>query len=193
MIFSGCNLSTCPTLFTDAVTRRWSSPLKNRSAQVPIGARFFERTSKEKKRKGGAGKRAKKSGMPCPRGGHAAVNIHETIFIIGGFGGFDYKRSELNDVYKMNMKEDTFKWTKVETSGKGPEPRSGHSCNNVGKTIYLFGGWSKSQQFNDLCILDTVTNTWSSPELQVGSENQNSARGENRESSCIFKSGCCSE
>ncbi|ETV86145.1 hypothetical protein H257_02603 [Aphanomyces astaci] len=99
-------------------------------------------------------------GCPAPRGGHTASLINREIFIFGGYGGQGYSRRDFDDLYALNV--DTMAWGKVSTKGKGPERRSGHQACAVDTTLFVFGGWNCTTQFNDLHIFDTETSCWSS-------------------------------
>ena len=49
-------------------------------------------------------------------------------------------------------------------SENAPDARAAHSCNVIGKYLYVFGGWNGRKALNDLHILDTEELRWISPE-----------------------------
>ena len=108
---------------------------------------------------------------PAPRAGHTAINVNDRIFVFGGFGGFGYTREEMNDLFVFDARRELGdkQWHALFPDGKAPSPRSGHSCALVAETkLFVFGGWNKSRQFNDLNIYDTKTNRWSNPHCNFG-------------------------
>jgi dynein heavy chain len=60
-------------------------------------------------------------------------------------------------------------WTKVESAGRCPEPRSHHTAVVFSSTkILFFGGFrSSSIRYNDVWILDTANDEWSQPHAGV--------------------------
>ena len=57
------------------------------------------------------------------------------------------------------------RWKKLACGGEQPEPRWGHTSSQSGSSIIVVGG-TGSRLFNDICIYDTVRNTWSKPEVR---------------------------
>ncbi|KAK5643058.1 hypothetical protein RI129_009225 [Pyrocoelia pectoralis] len=86
---------------------------------------------------------------PSSRSGHRMVYLKKQIFVFGGFHDNlrDYKY--YNDVHVFSI--ETYRWTKLEPTGKGPAPRSG--CCMVplsdGK-ILIYGGYSKEKLKKDV-------------------------------------------
>jgi dynein heavy chain len=86
------------------------------------------------------------------------------------FGGNDFRRppgpnAEMN---KLDMSLTDFLWSKVEVSGRCPEPRSHHSTVVYGTKIIMFGGFRNSSlRYNDVWIYDTTTDEWSQPHVGV--------------------------
>ena len=108
---------------------------------------------------------------PAPRAGHTAANVKNCVYVFGGFGGFGYTREEMNDLFMFDARKEVGdkQWHAVVAEGSPPTPRSGHSCTVVGESkLFIFGGWNKSRQFNDLNIYDAETNRWSNPTCNFG-------------------------
>jgi len=57
------------------------------------------------------------------------------------------------------------RWKKLASGGDQPEPRWGHTSSQSGNNIIIIGG-TGSKIFNDICIYDTVRNTWAKPEVR---------------------------
>ncbi|KAB0795717.1 hypothetical protein PPYR_09778 [Photinus pyralis] len=86
---------------------------------------------------------------PSSRSGHRMVYCKKQIFVFGGFHDNlrDYKY--YNDIHIFSL--ETYQWTKLEPTGKGPAPRSG-CCMlplNDGK-ILIYGGYSKEKMKKDV-------------------------------------------
>jgi dynein heavy chain len=105
---------------------------------------------------------------PCPRGSHSAALAGEDVFIFGGYGGEGYARKDFNDLHALCTK--SWKWFKLETKGEPPKPRSGHKSVYFGGNLYVMGGWSASETFDDVHILDTRTMVWRRAESACGPE-----------------------
>ncbi|KAF5282867.1 hypothetical protein FQR65_LT14191 [Abscondita terminalis] len=118
---------------------------------------------------------------PSSRSGHRMVFLKKQLFVFGGFHDNlrDYKY--YNDIYSFSL--ETYQWTKLEPSGKGPLPRS--SCCmvplNDGK-ILIYGGYTKEKLkkdvdkghvFTDAFLLvpeknDTTGTKWKWVQTKVG-------------------------
>ncbi|CAL8139288.1 unnamed protein product [Orchesella dallaii] len=87
--------------------------------------------------------------MPGPRESHSAVAYftsslrYNRLIIYGGMCG-----RRLNDLYFMDV--DTRVWTKPTIRGIPPAPRSMHSANVVGNTMYVFGGWTPVSEYGEV-------------------------------------------
>nr|CAH7738499.1 unnamed protein product [Callosobruchus chinensis] len=86
---------------------------------------------------------------PSARSGHRMVLVKKQLFVFGGFHDNlrDYKY--FNDVYCFNT--ETYKWSKIDTSGTAPQPRSG--CCMVALSdgrILVYGGYSKERIKKDV-------------------------------------------
>lgn len=57
------------------------------------------------------------------------------------------------------------RWKKLACGGEQPEPRWGHTSSQSGTNIIIIGG-TGSKIFNDVCVYDTVRNTWTKPEVR---------------------------
>jgi len=51
----------------------------------------------------------------------------------------------------------SMQWSRVETKGNNPEPRSGHSATLFGLQVYVYGGFDGKSYHNDLYALDIRT------------------------------------
>ncbi len=90
------------------------------------------------------------------------VNIYDYKMIF--FGGLDFNLNPLNHIEAFNLL--TYKWEKIDTKGKFPEPRHSHSSFLVGHNLYILGG-TKSQDpfsihdmFDDFFMLNLNSLTW---------------------------------
>lgn len=78
------------------------------------------------------------------------------------FGGEDVSRRPHGDLYIMDMV--CQQWTKAETTGTPPSPRSAHvAASYMERYLLIFGGGSVAHCYNDLHVLDTLTLAWSQP------------------------------
>jgi N-acetylneuraminic acid mutarotase len=84
-------------------------------------------------------------GGPTARSGHRMCVAHGKLIVFGGYfdSGFDNKY--LNDMYYIDLTEDTFKWVRVETSAVDivPSPRSGFHWAVCGDEVVLYGGYCR--------------------------------------------------
>uniref|UniRef100_G1KS35 Host cell factor C2 n=1 Tax=Anolis carolinensis TaxID=28377 RepID=G1KS35_ANOCA len=78
--------------------------------------------------------------LPSPRESHTAViycrkdSGNAKMFIFGGMSG-----CRLNDLWELDIESMT--WSKLESKGTVPLPRSLHTANVIGNKMYVFGGW----------------------------------------------------
>ncbi|KAL4422567.1 hypothetical protein ABPG75_008764 [Micractinium tetrahymenae] len=100
--------------------------------------------------------------LPRPRGGHSGCLVGSKLFI---FGGEDVLRRPLGELLVLNL--ETMQWSRPETHGTPPGPRSAHAA-AVFRDRYLliFGGGSVAHCNNELRCLDTQTMEWSQPESE---------------------------
>ncbi|XP_075407188.1 host cell factor 2 isoform X2 [Tenrec ecaudatus] len=78
--------------------------------------------------------------VPSPRESHTAViyckkdSGSPKMFVFGGMCG-----ARLDDLWQLEL--ETMSWSKPETKGAVPLPRSLHTANVIGNKMYIFGGW----------------------------------------------------
>lgn len=98
-----------------------------------------------------------KGDIPVARSGHTVVKASSVLIL---FGGEDAKRRKLNDLHMFDLKSLT--WLPLHCTGTGPSVRSNHvAVLYDDKTLFIFGGTSKSKTLNDLYSLDFETMIWS--------------------------------
>ncbi|KAI4338512.1 hypothetical protein MLD38_023561 [Melastoma candidum] len=98
-----------------------------------------------------------KGDIPVSRGGHTVVRANSALIL---FGGEDGRRRKLNDLHMFDLKSST--WLPLNCTGMVPSARCNHVAtlyNN--KTLFIFGGSSKSKSLNDIYSLDFETMIWS--------------------------------
>lgn len=116
---------------------------------------------------------------PSPRFTHSMniVDNGKRVIVFGGFNSQD----RLNDVHVLETT--TMTWTQVVCKGTAPSPRNSHACfvtssqgitrsaavtgNNKISTaqynadiMYVFGGRTETERYNDLYALNTHTMEW---------------------------------
>ncbi|KFO89129.1 Host cell factor 2, partial [Buceros rhinoceros silvestris] len=78
--------------------------------------------------------------LPSPRESHTAIIYcrkdlgNPKMYIFGGMCG-----CRLNDLWELDI--ETMTWSRPETKGTVPLPRSLHTANVIGNKMYVFGGW----------------------------------------------------
>ncbi|XP_037735756.1 host cell factor 2 isoform X1 [Chelonia mydas] len=78
--------------------------------------------------------------LPSPRESHTAIVYcrkdlgNPKMYIFGGMCG-----CRLNDLWELDI--ETMTWSRPETKGTVPLPRSLHTANVIGNKMYVFGGW----------------------------------------------------
>ncbi|XVF38664.1 hypothetical protein REPUB_Repub20aG0122100 [Reevesia pubescens] len=98
-----------------------------------------------------------KGEIPVARSGHTVVRASSVLIL---FGGEDAKKKKLNDLHMFDLKSLT--WLTLQCTGTRPSPRSNHVATLYDdKTLFIFGGASKSRTLNDLYSLDFETMVWS--------------------------------
>ncbi|XP_061494869.1 host cell factor 2 isoform X2 [Rhineura floridana] len=91
--------------------------------------------------------------LPSPRESHTAViycrkdSGNPKMFIFGGMSG-----CRLNDFWELDI--ETMTWSKPETKGTVPLPRSLHTANVIGNKMYIFGGWVPQSTDDNLSSQD---------------------------------------
>jgi hypothetical protein len=59
-------------------------------------------------------------------------------------------------------------WKCLQTPpSETPGPRAAHSCEIIGKKLYLFGGWNGRKALNDIFMFNIETNKWTELEVAV--------------------------
>ncbi|KAJ0049262.1 hypothetical protein Pint_16276 [Pistacia integerrima] len=102
-------------------------------------------------------KRATTSGNPpSARDSHTCSSWKNKIIVVGGEDGHDYY---LSDVHILDA--ETLTWKELKTSGQMLPPRAGHATVAFGKNLFVFGGFTDSQNlYDDLYMLDVDTGIW---------------------------------
>ncbi|XP_047595718.1 host cell factor 2 isoform X1 [Lutra lutra] len=78
--------------------------------------------------------------VPSPRESHTAViyckkdSGSPKMYVFGGMCG-----ARLDDLWQLDL--ETMCWSKPETKGTVPLPRSLHTASVIGNKMYIFGGW----------------------------------------------------
>ena len=96
--------------------------------------------------------------IPAPRANHTATLAGDKLYIIGGYGGTGYSRVMFNDVHVMDT--NTFEFTKLAVTGTVPDPRANHVTVCVRESLYVLGGRSFTDVYEDLYIFDLEENKW---------------------------------
>ncbi|XP_047430738.1 host cell factor 2 [Mugil cephalus] len=119
---------------------------------------------------------------PSARESHTSVACtglgSPKLYIFGGMQG-----SRLDDLWQLDL--DTMVWSRPQTRGSTPLPRSLHSANVIGNKMYVFGGWIPVPESdrhvgtewicsNSLSVLNLDTMSWQNlePEQQDDVESQ---------------------
>ncbi|MBA0714116.1 hypothetical protein Golax_013112, partial [Gossypium laxum] len=98
-----------------------------------------------------------KGEIPVARSGHTVVRANSVLIL---FGGETAKKKKLNDLHMFDLKSLT--WLTLQCTGTRPSPRSNHAATLYeDKTLFIFGGASKSRTLNDMYSLDFETMVWS--------------------------------
>jgi N-acetylneuraminic acid mutarotase len=92
---------------------------------------------------------------PLPRDRHVAVVFNRSIFIFGGYDGFN----RVNDFYEYNV--DSNSWQEVIFGGREgpPTPRHSHSAVVYEDNMYVFGGYDGNYK-NDFYKFNFTKNQW---------------------------------
>lgn len=118
------------------------------------------------------------------RAWHAAAAVGSKIYVFGGECTInDSCQTSQLDVHIFDS--NTYAWSTVDTfhnSDAAPFRRWGHSAVAYGKNIYVWGGRNEENSCNILYCFDTLTNSWTAPEVHGPSP---SARW--KHSACVIK------
>jgi dynein heavy chain len=107
---------------------------------------------------------------PVKRSGHSVTIIglpnNPSLIVIGGFT----EAGHVNDVWQLKLGAEQVEWVKpkIGQPDYAPSPRWRHSANLLpnGKGIFVFGGMSSKQRFDDCYLLSTSsTFRWSIPKV----------------------------
>ncbi|XP_019083710.1 PREDICTED: tip elongation aberrant protein 1-like [Camelina sativa] len=103
-------------------------------------------------------KRAITNGKPpSARDSHTCSTWKNKIIVVGGEDLDDYY---LSDVHVLDT--DKFVWKELNTSGQLLTPRAGHVTVALERNLFVFGGFTDSQNlYDDLHVLDLETGVWS--------------------------------
>ena len=96
--------------------------------------------------------------IPQPRANHTATLVGDKLYIIGGYGGPGFSRVMFNDVHVMDT--NTFEFTKVAVTGTIPDPRANHVTVSVRNMLYMVGGRSFTEVYNEMFVLDLDEMKW---------------------------------
>lgn len=69
------------------------------------------------------------------------------IYLFGGFHDNDQTFKYFNDVYVFSL--ETYLWTKIEVQGMGPTARSGGCIAAGDDKLFVWGGYTKSNDKKD--------------------------------------------
>lgn len=98
------------------------------------------------------------SPQPCARSGHAACLANGEMYV---FGGKNDDGDKMNDLWKFDYTNQT--WTEIHTDPEGfkPEPRSGHTMNDYGDFLVVFGGiFEVTKELNDCVVFSLKQQEW---------------------------------
>ncbi|CAA7043224.1 unnamed protein product [Microthlaspi erraticum] len=103
-------------------------------------------------------KRAVTTGNPpSARDSHTCSVWKNKMIVVGGEDLNDYY---LSDVHILDT--ETFVWKELKTSGQVLTPRAGHVTIAFERNLFVFGGFTNSQNlYDDLYVLDVETGVWS--------------------------------
>ncbi|KAL1531723.1 leucine-zipper-like transcriptional regulator 1 [Salvia divinorum] len=93
---------------------------------------------------------------PCKRNSHTCTAWENKIIIIGGH---DSSGTCISDVHILDT--DTLRWSKLKTTGPPLPPRAGHTSICLGKSLFVFAGFSTEWNlYNDIRMLNIETGAW---------------------------------
>ncbi|KAI9025802.1 hypothetical protein CLU79DRAFT_803457 [Phycomyces nitens] len=102
---------------------------------------------------------------PSPRRAHTTCLWNNKIIVVGGGDG----ARALADVHALDISDlNTPSWTQLDPSGHPPIARGYHTSNLVKDKLIVFGGSDGHECFNDVFVLDLVSNQWTQIELDRG-------------------------
>lgn len=114
--------------------------------------------------------------VPAGRWAHSAVAHRGKEVVV--FGGSAPGQC-FNEVHSLHLPtgERAARWEVHQCSGSRPTRRSGHSVARVGSSMYIFGGNTTRESFNDTWEYNMDSRTWAAVKTRVRREVAGSARG----------------
>jgi len=93
-----------------------------------------------------------------PIAGHSVIQWKNALLVVGGH----VKAKDMTETMVIRSLDlDSMKWSIVETTGKAPRPRGGHSVTLLGEKLYVFGGEDVARRpLNDFYVLHLETLEW---------------------------------
>ena len=101
-------------------------------------------------------------GSPPARAGHSIATVNEVLFVFGGSAAEEV----FGDLWENQVSSAVrSEWRLVQTVGRRPCARTGHTCVVLGTRLFIFGGESKSSDGegrleNDLWQFDVILREW---------------------------------
>lgn len=94
---------------------------------------------------------------PCARAAHAACAIEQNQIVIfsGATGGGQLATDEL---FLLDIKTEPGVWTLIQTIGRTPGKRYGHSITYSRPYLVIFGGNTGTEAVSDVWILNVEKN-----------------------------------
>jgi len=104
-----------------------------------------------------------KGQIPSPRCSHTGVvtDTNDALYVFAGYGGKE--KRYLNDLCMFNFATET--WTVIDRTP--PSPRSRMRIVEFKNKLYIYGGWNKSEHFNNLFQFDIERNRWNEVRLDL--------------------------
>ena len=103
--------------------------------------------------------------VPEERSYHSACVLGKVMYI---HGGNNQRPGIYNDIHKLDTT--TMVWSLINTRGTPPPMSSHHSATIIGTKMFVFGGGGDQwiQNYNNIRVFDTESNTWlSTPSAQL--------------------------
>eukprot|EP01080_Neovahlkampfia_damariscottae_P001330 gene1330-11412_t len=110
--------------------------------------------------------------QPYKRSGHSMLTLNDDIYLVGGETmTLRGQAILLNDIWKYSIKKNY--WKEIEAKNefsfntKKPSPRFFHSlCKLFNNYLIVFGGFNRTQAFNDFYYFDIETLKWDTISLK---------------------------
>jgi len=97
---------------------------------------------------------------PSARTGHSGTMVNRLFFVIGGVSDAPnntFNTHELSDMFILDC--EAMAWWRPDISPALP-PIAYHAAALVADKIFIFGGATREQLYNDVIMVDTATNVW---------------------------------